>query len=326
MKLKIIHTAHHRNGVHGAPFDLILFEDHGPERSRKIGILFEQPYHCAVLDVAKLAQGDIAFRSNSWRGDEYEPHLRKAIDGESLKATAEQPPPEASMTLHHVHTYREMRLHFPGIEARTPEEAARIAAYKPTAEAEYTEDCDGENIAALIDVAGDDEFTQSVTIDFEPERLRKAAPRLLAALAAILPYAENESQSLYECWKRDGDEATKEGLDACECAIEQARSVITAAGTECPRCESDRLDIHAVLAARRQIAAVWSIEDVQRIRPDLTDDQAWLVLLDVDRYNDDTIGINWDVLDCHAELLFGDAPETDEAAEAYHASEPLFNK
>jgi hypothetical protein len=32
-----------------------------------------------VLDVAKLAQGDIAFGSNSWRGDHYEPHLRKAI-------------------------------------------------------------------------------------------------------------------------------------------------------------------------------------------------------------------------------------------------------
>ncbi len=245
MKLKIIHTAHHRNGVHGASFDLMLFEDHGPERSRKIGILFEQPHHCAVLDVAKLAQGDIAFGSNSWRGDEYEPDLRKAIDGESLTATAE-----------------------------------------------------------------------SLTIDFEPERLQKAAPRLLAALAAILPYAENENQSLYECWKRDGDEATKEEFDACERAIKQARAVIAAAGTDCPRCESDGPDIHAVLAARRQIATVWSIEDVQRIRPDLTDDQAWLVLRDVDRYNDDTVGINWDVLDCHAELIFGDAPETDEAEEA----------
>ena len=76
-----------------------------------------------------------------------------------------------------------------------------------------------------------------------------------------------------------------------------------------------RIDIHELLAKRRQIAVVWSIEDVQSVRPDLTDDQAWLVLLDVDRYNDDTIGINWDVVDCHAELLFGDAPETDEAEE-----------
>ena len=160
MKLKIIHTAHHRNGVHGASFDLVLFKDRGPECSRKIGILFEQPHHCAVLDVAKLAQGDIAFGSNSWRGDEYEPHLRKAIDGENLTATAELP-----------------------------------------------------------------------TIDCEPERLRKAAPRLLAALTAILPYAENENQSLYECWKRDGDAATKEALDACERSIKEARAAVEAANT-----------------------------------------------------------------------------------------------
>ena len=75
MKLKIIDIAHHRNGICGAPFDVVLFEDPGPEGSRKVAILFEEPHHCAVLDVDKLAQGDIAFGSNSWRGDHYEPHL-----------------------------------------------------------------------------------------------------------------------------------------------------------------------------------------------------------------------------------------------------------
>ena len=30
--------------------------------------------------MAKLAAGDIAFGSNSWRGDHYEPHLRKAVN------------------------------------------------------------------------------------------------------------------------------------------------------------------------------------------------------------------------------------------------------
>ena len=79
MKLKIIDFAHHRNGICGAPFDVVLFEDSGPEASRKVGILFEEPHHCAVLDVAKLAAGDIAFGSNSWRGDNYEQALRKAI-------------------------------------------------------------------------------------------------------------------------------------------------------------------------------------------------------------------------------------------------------
>jgi hypothetical protein len=80
MNLSIIAFAHHRNGICGAPFDVVLFEDDGPDDgSRKFAILFEQKYHCAVLDVAKLSAGDIAFTSNSWRGDKYEPHLRKAI-------------------------------------------------------------------------------------------------------------------------------------------------------------------------------------------------------------------------------------------------------
>lgn len=79
MKLKIIDIACHRNGICGAPFDAVLFRDE--DGSRKVAILFEQPSNCAVLDVDKLAKGDIAFGSNSWRGDQFEPHLRKAIAG-----------------------------------------------------------------------------------------------------------------------------------------------------------------------------------------------------------------------------------------------------
>jgi hypothetical protein len=91
MNLNIIDIAFHRNGICGAPFHAALFEDQGPEGSRKVAILFEAAHHCAVLDVDKLAQGDIAFGSNSWRGDNYEPALRKtiaehqrAIDAENL--------------------------------------------------------------------------------------------------------------------------------------------------------------------------------------------------------------------------------------------------
>lgn len=83
MKLKIIDIARHRNGVGGAPFGVVLFREAG---SRKVAILFDEQAHCAVLDVTKLAAGDIAFASNSWRGDHYEPHLRKAI--------ADSPPSE----------------------------------------------------------------------------------------------------------------------------------------------------------------------------------------------------------------------------------------
>ena len=90
------------------------------------------------------------------------------------------------MTLYNVHIYREMRLFFPGIEAATADEAARIAADKLTADAEYTEDCDGENLAALVDVVGDDEFEHSVTIEFEHETIRKAASDLLEAIPPLI--------------------------------------------------------------------------------------------------------------------------------------------
>jgi hypothetical protein len=83
MKLTITDTAHHRNGIDGAPFDVVLFKDHGPEGSHKVAILFEERAHCAILDVAKLAAGDIAFGSNSWRGDRFEQSLRKAIRNSS---------------------------------------------------------------------------------------------------------------------------------------------------------------------------------------------------------------------------------------------------
>lgn len=86
MKLDIIDIASHRNGICGAPFQVVLFSDHDPEKdSRKVAIVFDEPHHCAVLDVAKLATRDIAFGSNSWRGDNYEPYLRVAIEKHQLK-------------------------------------------------------------------------------------------------------------------------------------------------------------------------------------------------------------------------------------------------
>jgi len=78
-RIRIIETARHRNGICGAPFDVVLFRDTDDENTPKVGIVFEQPYHCAVLDVAKLAQGSIAFGVNSYRGDVFEPALRKAL-------------------------------------------------------------------------------------------------------------------------------------------------------------------------------------------------------------------------------------------------------
>jgi len=79
-KIRVIDTAYHRTGISGAPFHVVLFHDTSDENTRKVGILFEALYHCAVLDVAKLAEGSIAFGVNSYRGDRFEPALREATN------------------------------------------------------------------------------------------------------------------------------------------------------------------------------------------------------------------------------------------------------
>lgn len=86
------------------------------------------------------------------------------------------------MTIYNVHLYREMRLRFDGIEADSPEAAAAAARNLTLEDADVVDECDGADFAALVDVAGDEEYGQSVTVDFEGEVLRKSAPDLLAAL------------------------------------------------------------------------------------------------------------------------------------------------
>ena len=77
MNLSIENIQHHRNGVSGAPFYVLLFRD--PDEGRMLGVVFQHEHHVAVFNLDKLALGNIAFGENSWRGDQYEPHLRKAI-------------------------------------------------------------------------------------------------------------------------------------------------------------------------------------------------------------------------------------------------------
>lgn len=73
--------------------------------------------------------------------------------------------------------------------------------------------------------------------------------------------------------------------------------------------------VHRLLAHDRKIAAIWCIKDVQGIRPDLTDDQAWEVLEEVGDKHDAELGISWLTLEVFAEELFGDASETDATEE-----------
>jgi hypothetical protein len=77
MDIQIHKHATHRNGISGAPFDILLFQC--PDGDNMLAIVFDERHHVAVLDLDKLARGNIAFMSNSWRGDVFEPHLRQAL-------------------------------------------------------------------------------------------------------------------------------------------------------------------------------------------------------------------------------------------------------
>jgi len=90
------------------------------------------------------------------------------------------------MTIYNVHLYREMCLFFPHIEADTPDAAAAIASDKLTDDADSINDCNGDDLGALVDEAGDEQYERSVMIDFECERRRKAAAQMLAALQAFI--------------------------------------------------------------------------------------------------------------------------------------------
>jgi hypothetical protein len=78
MRILIKEIEHHRNGIAGAPFDVVRFTD--KENGNMVGIVFEDSGSVAILNIDKLAAGCITFGVNSWRGDEYEGDLRKAIE------------------------------------------------------------------------------------------------------------------------------------------------------------------------------------------------------------------------------------------------------
>ena len=64
------------------------------------------------------------------------------------------------------------------------------------------------------------------------------------------------------------------------------------------------VQLKATIDPRETIDVRWSIEDVQGVRPELSDEQAIQVLLKAKRMHDPSVGINWDVLRVHANMLY----------------------
>jgi hypothetical protein len=54
----------------------------------------------------------------------------------------------------------------------------------------------------------------------------------------------------------------------------------------------------------KEISIIWHIEDVQSVRPDLTDEQASLVLKHLKKNHDAEVGINWEIIEIVADILF----------------------
>ena len=90
------------------------------------------------------------------------------------------------MNTYTVHLYREMRLTFTGIEAGSPEAAARIASTTHTDNAARLVDCEGSNLAAFVERDVEDDFIDSHAVYFDDGRFLSMGPRLLEALHAFV--------------------------------------------------------------------------------------------------------------------------------------------
>jgi len=77
MKITSLEAFYHRNGVSGAPFHVGTFTE---GKRKMFFVLFDKPAHCAVFNYTLLKEGELAFGKNSWRGDDYEPSIRKILE------------------------------------------------------------------------------------------------------------------------------------------------------------------------------------------------------------------------------------------------------
>jgi len=65
-------------------------------------------------------------------------------------------------------------------------------------------------------------------------------------------------------------------------------------------------DIDTFDLDKGMIAIIWSVEDVLMQCPWLSDEDAYEVLYNLEHKHDAGIGINWDVIDITAHIMFGD--------------------
>ncbi|HUY92533.1 MAG TPA: hypothetical protein VMV10_27590 [Pirellulales bacterium] len=127
-------------------------------------------------------------------------------------------------------------------------------------------------------------------------RIKGRQPALQEALAWLATAAEDLDVALDETPGQFAAERM-ELAAACRNARDALRT-------------GSRIDVHQLLRARRQVAVIWSIEDVQGVRPELTDDQAWDVLERCYDKHDCEWGFTWNYLEDVADIMFPEQPST----------------
>jgi hypothetical protein len=76
--------------------------------------------------------------------------------------------------------------------------------------------------------------------------------------------------------------------------------------------ERATINVREVLAERGAVAITWSIDDVRHVRPDLSREQAWDVLVRCRDKHDPEWGFTWSYLKDVAALLYPAAGEPSE--------------
>lgn len=82
MKINVDDIAYHRNGIGGVGFHVVTFAfmDEGDSgwHNNMLAVVYEDSGYVSVLDMDVLP--NVEFTVNSWRGDNFEPALRRAIN------------------------------------------------------------------------------------------------------------------------------------------------------------------------------------------------------------------------------------------------------
>ena len=71
---------YHRNGICGAGFHIVIFDDKKEKLKNMVAFVFEGQGNIAVINIDELSKHNIEFaQGNSWRGDHFESEIREAI-------------------------------------------------------------------------------------------------------------------------------------------------------------------------------------------------------------------------------------------------------